>query len=89
MYATDTPFNSTRKPSVGPTWRTQRDRTFAWPIGKSSSPVSWKRTSPSSWSGMIGKNGGRISLREHLAQRAFVLARAVHVERRALDGAAA
>ena len=27
---------------------------------KSSSPVSWKRTSPVSWSGRIGKNGGRI-----------------------------
>ena len=54
------------------------------PTGKSSSPVSWKRTSPVSWSGRIGKNGGRIISREHLAERALVLARPVHVERRAL-----
>ena len=35
-------------------------------------------------SGSIGKNGGRIMLREDLAERPFGLARAVHVDGRAL-----
>ena len=48
-------------PSVSPTWRTKRERTLARPIGKSSSPVSWKRTSAFRPSGRIGKNGGHMS----------------------------
>ena len=50
--------------------------------GKSSSPVSWNRTSAFSPSGRIGKNGGHM-IRENTSPSGAVgLARAVDVERR-------
>ena len=54
-YATEWPSRSTRNPIVGLVWRTQRDRTLAPLIAKSSLPAPWNRTVPWSSSGVIGK----------------------------------
>ena len=84
MYATDRPFSSTRKPSVGPTWRTQRERTLALAdrevvlAGVVEADVARQ---------LVGRDREERrphQLGEHLAERPSVLARPEHVERRAL-----
>ncbi len=61
------PSISTRKPSVGSVWRTQRERTLAPLRAKSSLATDSNATSPRSSSGVIGKNGGLITWRNTVA----------------------
>ena len=72
---------STRNPSVGSVWRTQRDRTFA-PLTAKSSFADRLGTPrrPAAPRGVIGKYGGRITRRTPRRAGPSCLARAVDVD---------
>ena len=71
---------------MGSVWRTQRERTLAPLSAKSSLATASNATSPRSSSGVIGKNGGLITWRNTVAERALLLVRTDHGDAAAAGG---